>query len=69
MIYAPVRDGGYTAYFPAFPEVTVWYPTLAECRRAARGALEVHLEGLMELGETPPFDRPITRATVRVEVG
>jgi predicted RNase H-like HicB family nuclease len=69
VIYAPARDGGYAAYFPAFPEITVWYPTLAECRRAARGAPEVHLEGLLGLGERPPLDKPITRATVRIEVG
>lgn len=69
VIYAPGREGGYTAFFPAFPEITVWYPTLKECRRAAPAALELHLEGLQALGEKPQAERKVFRESVRVEAG
>ncbi|MBI4566167.1 MAG: hypothetical protein HY716_15890 [Planctomycetes bacterium] len=49
MIYAAVKDDGYAAFFPAFPEITVWYPTLRACRKAAPEALRLHLEGLKAL--------------------
>ena len=69
VIYAPAREGGYGAYFPAFPEITVWYPTLKQCREAAREALEIHLKGLRALGARLPHERNIVRSAVRVEVG
>ena len=69
VIYSRAREGGYTAFFPAFPEVTVWYPTLRQCRKAAPDALKLHLEGLKELGERPHTEKRVLRESVRVEVG
>jgi predicted RNase H-like HicB family nuclease len=56
VVYSRCRDGGTQAYFPAFPEITVWYPTQRECRKAAPEALAIHLEGLRALGEKVPDD-------------
>lgn len=66
VFYSRCREGGYTAYFPAFPEITVWYPTLQECRKAAPEALAVHLQGLRKLGEEVPGDVKIVPGHVRV---
>lgn len=46
-------DDGWSAYFPAYPEVVVWYPTLAQTRRAAREALALFIDALQEAGEPP----------------
>lgn len=69
VIYSRAPGGGYTAYFPTFPEITVWYPSLAQCRDAAHDALALHLEGLQALGERAPSEGRVVRATMRVEVG
>ncbi|GEM_PF-5193276 len=69
VFYARAQGGGVSAYFPAFPEITVWYPTLAQCRIAAQEALELDLEGPQSLGERPPREKRVLRAALNVEVG
>ncbi len=56
VVYSKCPDGGYQAYFPSFPEITVWYPSLAECKKAARQALELHIEGIAILGRKIPVE-------------
>lgn len=46
-------DEGWSAYFPTFPEIVVWYPTLGEAKRSAREALEAFIQTLAEHGEKP----------------
>lgn len=66
VVYSRSRDGGYQAYFPAFPEITVWYPTARACRKAASEALSLHLEGLRALGESVPEDVEVVQGHVSV---
>lgn len=66
VVYSRCRTGGYQAYFPAFPEITVWYPTARGCRRAALGALAIHLEGLRALGEVVPDDVEVAQGRVNL---
>lgn len=46
-------DGGWSAYFPTYPEIIVWYPTLTKAKQSAREALELFLRTLEEHGEKP----------------
>ncbi|MBI4612458.1 MAG: type II toxin-antitoxin system HicB family antitoxin [Planctomycetes bacterium] len=69
VIYSRSPGGGYSAFFPAFPEITVWYPTLKECQRAAPEALQLHIDGLVALGEAPARERKIISDSVTVRVG
>jgi predicted RNase H-like HicB family nuclease len=66
VVFSRCRDRGYQAYFPAFPEITVWYPTERQCRKAAPAALAVHLEGLRALGESVPKDVEVVQDHVSV---
>lgn len=66
VVYSRCRDRGYQAYFPAFPEITIWYPTERQCRKAAPEALAVHLEGLRALGEPVPDDVEVVQSHVSI---
>jgi predicted RNase H-like HicB family nuclease len=66
VVFSRSRERGYQAYFPAFPEITVRYPTARQCRKAAPAALAVHLDGLRALGEPVPEDVEVVQAHVSV---
>lgn len=68
VLYYPVVTGGYAAFFPAFPEITVWYPTLRQCRKAAKEALALHLEGLKALGERLPRQPALVTQELTLQV-
>lgn len=66
VVFSRCRDRGYQAYFPAFPEITVWYPTAKQCQKAAPEALALHLEGLRALGEPVPDDVEVVQGHVSI---
>lgn len=66
VVYSKCRTGGHQAYFPAFPEITIWFPTERQCRKEAPKALAVHIEGLRALGEAVPEDVEAVQGHVSV---
>ena len=68
VLFYPVVTGGYAAFFPVFPEITVWYPTLRQCQKAAKEALALHLEGLKSLGERLPRQPALVTQELTLQV-
>ena len=61
MKYAIVIERGernYSAYVPALPGCVSTGATLDELKRNIREAIVLHLKGMREDGERPPFEEP-----------
>ena len=56
------NDSGYSVHFPDLPGCVSAGDTVAEVFSMAREALELHLEGMIEDGETIPDPMPLDRA-------
>ncbi len=57
---------GFSAYAPDLPGVAATGATEPACGQAMREAVEFHLEGLRDAGETIPEPSPLTAAYVDV---
>lgn len=53
-------DSAFTVTVPAMPGVVTWGSTVDEALASAREAIELHLEGFLERGQTFPPDRSFT---------
>jgi predicted RNase H-like HicB family nuclease len=54
-------ESGFGAYFPDLPGCVTAADSLSELAEMAREALQLHLEGVIADGDTPPEPTPIDR--------
>ena len=65
LILIEPTTSGFSAYSPDLPGCVATGPTRAEVEQSMRGAVELHLEGLREIGEPVP---PPSTSAAYVEV-
>jgi predicted RNase H-like HicB family nuclease len=64
-------DPGFHAYVPAFPGCHTFGDTIDEARVHIMDAIELHIQGMLEDGDSIPIEREplfITRFTVPVDL-
>jgi predicted RNase H-like HicB family nuclease len=62
------QNGGYSAFFPDLPGCVTAAETMLELPAAARDALSLHLQGMIEDGETLPEPTPLEAVKADPEV-
>ncbi len=67
VLYHPCDDG-WSAFFPAFPNLIVWFKGLDRTKREAPKALKFHIEVLRRTGARIPVEgrRPVELRSVAV---
>jgi len=64
ILHPDPEEGGYTVTVPALPGCTTQGETLEEAIAMAKDAIRLHIEGLIEEGETVPEEHEHPQAVV-----
>lgn len=66
VIFRPEKEGGFTAFAPAFPGCITYGRTLKEARRMAADAIEGYIASLRKHKEPVPSDEETFISLVRL---